>query len=56
MVRTLSPAADFAPSAAVPPPNPPISTFSSERFMASHMILLRMIPDAPTSAPLTMSA
>src|SRR5690606_17362268 len=50
------------PSALAPPgpaatvaPNAPNSTFVSERFMASHMIFVRMMPDAPTSAPLTMS-
>jgi hypothetical protein len=56
MVRTESPAADLAPSTPVPPPNPPSSTFASERFIAWHMMRLRMIPEAPTSAPETISA
>ena len=30
-------------------------TFASERFIALHMIIVRMIPDAPTSEPLMMS-
>ena len=33
-------------------PKAPKSTLASERFMASHMILVRMIPDAPTREPL----
>ena len=37
-------------------PKAPKSTFPSDRFMASHMILVRMIPDAPTSDPLITSA
>ncbi len=32
-------------------PNPPNSTFESERFMATHMIRVRIIPDAPTRVP-----
>jgi hypothetical protein len=44
-----------APVAVAVAPNAPNSTFVSERFMASHMIFVRMMPDAPTSAPLMMS-
>ena len=34
-----------------PPPNPPIMMFSTDRFMASAMSLVRIAPDAPTRAP-----
>ncbi len=36
-------------------PNPPKSTFASERFIALHMIRVRMIPEAPTSEPAIIS-
>jgi hypothetical protein len=41
---------------AAPPaaPKAPNSTFASERFIARHMIWLRMRPDEPTSAPAMM--
>ena len=46
----LSPVASFA----FPPlstPKAPKATFASERFMALHMIVVRISPDAPTKAP-----
>ena len=36
-------------------PNPPNTTFQIERFIARHMIVDRMAPLDPTSAPVTMS-
>jgi len=36
-------------------PKPLKSTFDNERFMALHMMLVRMIPLAPTRAPATIS-
>ena len=38
-----------------PAPNAPKITLNSERFIARHMMLVRMIPDAPTSEPLMIS-
>ncbi len=54
--RTVPPVA--VGSACVPsaPPKPPTMMFSSERFMASAMSLVRMPPAAPTSAPAMMSS
>jgi len=34
---------------------PENSTFESERFIALHMIWVKMIPDAPTKDPATIS-
>jgi hypothetical protein len=34
----------------------PNSTLRSERFIARHIIVVRMMPDAPTSEPVMMSA
>ena len=49
---------DVAPGTASTssPPKPPSNTLSRERFIASHMILVRISPDAPTRAPLTIRA
>jgi hypothetical protein len=33
----------------------PNSTLASDRFMATHMIFVRISPDAPTSDPATIS-
>ena len=38
------------------PPTPPNSTFISERFIALHMMAVRMMPDAPTRAPVMIRA
>jgi hypothetical protein len=45
--------ADWLDVVTVPPP---VSTLPSERFIALHMICVRMKPDAPTSEPVMMSA
>ena len=37
-----------------PVPNPPAMMESTERFMASAMSLVRMLPEAPTRAPATV--
>ncbi len=37
-------------------PNPPTMMLASDRFIASAISLVRMLPDAPTSAPATISA
>ncbi len=37
-------------------PKAPNSTLPRDRFMALHMMLVRISPDAPTKAPLTISA
>ena len=39
-----------------PVPNPPIMMLRSDRFIASAISLVRMPPDAPTSAPAMISA
>jgi len=44
--------AGFAPSCA---PKPPNTTLRIERFIARHMMMLRIAPLEPTSAPVTMS-
>ena len=36
-------------------PTPPKSTFASDRFIARHMIRVRTMPEAPTSAPAMIS-
>jgi len=55
-VRTVSPSALRAPPAApLVAPNAPKSTLASDRFIALHMIWLRIMPDEPTSAPLMIS-
>jgi hypothetical protein len=38
-----------------PVPNPPTTMFGIERFIASAISLVRMVPDAPTRAPAMMS-
>jgi hypothetical protein len=38
----------------LPLPKPENSTLASERFIALHMICVRMMPEAPTSAPATI--
>ena len=43
----------LAPARAAP--KPLNNTLASERFMALHMMLVRMMPAAPTSEPDTMS-
>ncbi len=52
-------ASPCTPLAAAPPPtlapNPPKSTLASERFIALHMMLVRISPLAPTSDPATIS-
>ena len=35
-------------------PKAPNSTFRNERFIARHMMIARMIPEAPSSAPATI--
>jgi hypothetical protein len=35
-------------------PKPPKTTFKIERFMARHMMIERIVPLAPTSAPVTI--
>ncbi len=51
----------WGPSTAVagpllsPVPKPPKTTFQMERFMALHMIMVKMMPEAPTSEPETIS-
>jgi hypothetical protein len=37
-----------------PLPSPPKRTFVSERFIDSHMMTVRMSPDAPTRVPAMM--
>ncbi len=44
-----------APGASTAAPKAPNSTLNSERFIARLIARVRMVPDAPTSAPLTMS-
>jgi len=39
-----------------PVPNPPTMMLGSDRFIASAISLVRMLPDAPTSAPATIRA
>ena len=39
-----------------PVPNPPTMMLASDRFIASAISLVRMLPDAPTSAPAMISA
>ena len=36
-------------------PKPPNTTFKMDRFIARHMLMERIAPEAPTSAPVTMS-
>ena len=49
---TVRPAALFPlPPTAACAPNAPNSTLVRERFMALHMIWLKMMPELPTSAP-----
>jgi len=36
---------------APPPPNTPMMTFSSDRFIALHISTVRMVPADPTSIP-----
>ena len=53
---TVRPAALLAPPvAAACAPKAPNSTLVSDRFIALHMIWLRMMPDDPTSAPAMIS-
>src|SRR3984885_1701245 len=54
--RTSPPGPATAAGAVSPGPNPPIMMLLSDRFMASAMSLVRMLPDAPTSAPAMISA
>ncbi len=42
-----------APTASTAP-NAPNSTLRKERFIARHMMIARMIPDAPSRAPATI--
>ena len=44
-----------SPCSAAPPEKPPTSTFTSERFIATHMIWVRISPDAPTIVPAMIS-
>ncbi len=37
-------------------PKPPNSTLLNDRFIARHMMIDRMSPEAPSSAPATMSS
>ena len=53
MVPPSAPAA--LPAASTFDPNPLKRTLKSERFIALLIASVRMVPDAPTSAPLTMS-
>ena len=39
-----------------PVPNPPMMMLASDRFIASAISLVRMLPEAPTRAPATISA
>ena len=43
-------------TAVSPVPNPPTMMLVSDRFIASAISLVRMLPEAPTSAPATISA
>ena len=43
-------------TAVSPVPNPPMIMLASDRFIASAISLVKMLPDAPTSAPATISA
>ena len=54
--RTWASAADSTAIALSPVPNPPRMMLASDRFIASAISLVRMLPDAPTSAPATISA
>src|SRR5207237_1318180 len=54
--RTWASAAASTAIALSPVPNPPRMMLVSDRFIASAMSLVRMLPDAPTSAPATISA
>jgi len=56
MERTWASAAASTATALSPVPNPPRMMLVSDRFIASAMSLVRMLPDAPTSAPATISA
>ena len=58
-ISVTSPCEPCALGAGVAPdsvPKPPKTTFQMERFMASHMMMLRIAPEEPTSAPVMMSA
>src|SRR6516162_7772607 len=54
--RTWASAAASTATALSPVPNPPRMMLASDRFIASAISLVRMLPDAPTSAPATISA
>ena len=54
-VATRSPSS-ARPAAAEPVPKALNRTFASERFIARHMMPVRMSPEAPTSAPEMMRA
>ena len=49
------PYSEEPPAPAATAPKPPKSTLASERFIATHITWLRMIPEAPTSAPAMIS-
>ncbi len=55
-VRTEAPPAPTTGAAVSPVPKPPMMMLASERFIASAISLVRMLPEAPTSAPAVMSA
>src|SRR6476619_6251809 len=44
-----------ADGAAGSPPKPPKTTFQIDRFIARHMIALKIAPDEPTSAPVMIN-
>ena len=54
--RPSSPLAAVVAPAVVAAPNAPKSTLPSERFIAFDMSRVRIVPDAPTSVPATMSS
>ncbi|MEI2700935.1 MAG: hypothetical protein V9E83_00870 [Baekduia sp.] len=58
LARTLPPATAAAPDAPSPPPppNPPAITEAIERFIATAICCVRIVPDAPTIMPATISA
>ena len=45
------PSVEVAPAACISWPNPPAITFQNERFIALHMMFVRIRPEAPTSEP-----
>ena len=55
--RAVLPSPSALVAASVPPPpKPPATMFGIERFMASAIRLVRIVPEAPTMMPPTISA